>query len=404
METKHALSGLKVADFSWVIVGPVTTKYLAINGATVIKVESRKKVDMARTYIPMAKGVAGLERCAWFDAYATNKYSISLNLNHPKGRDVAKKLVAWSDVVVENFMPGTMKGWQLDYENLKRVKPDIIMLSNSMYGQTGPLAKVAGLGAMQQAAVGCTHIVGWPDRAPTGFSLPYTDYVSPWYAIMAIMAALEYRRKTGKGQHIDLSQAEAGVSFIAPAILDYTVNKHVAPPMGNRSDHAVPHGAFRCKGEDQWCVLAVSSDKEWRSFCNVLGNPEWCREPKFASFASRKHNEDELEKLVENHTAQHDARAMMWKLQRAGVPAGVVQNGKDLHEDEQLAHREHFVKLDHPEIGLHSYDAPPYRFSKTPAQIKRSPLFGEHNTYVYTELLGLSDSEFNELLSEGVFE
>ncbi len=297
-----------------------------------------------------------------------------------------------------------MEGWQLDYENLKKVKPDIIMVSNSMFGQTGPMAKVPGLGAMQQASSGHTYIVGWPDRAPTGFGLPYTDYISPWYGIMAILAALELRRKTGEGQHIDLSQTEAGVSFIAPAILDYTVNKQVAPPMGNRSAHAVPHGAFRCKGDDEWCVIAVSTDDEWHSFCKALGDPEWSRDPKFATFSSRKENEDELEKLVESYTIQHRAKEMMGKLQRAGVPAGVVQNGKDLHEDEQLAHREHFLRLDHPEIGVHAYDAPPYRFSKTPAQVNRSPLFGEHNAYVYSELLGISDEEFSELLSEGVFD
>jgi len=346
----------------------------------------------------------GIDRCGWFDMYATGKRSIGLNLKDARGRELVKKLAAWAGVVSDNFTPGTMERWGLGYEDLKRLKPDIIMIEMSMFGKGGPAAGQSGFGTMMQASAGYTSSVGWPDRPPTGSSIPYTDFVGCWYAIVAILGAIDYRKRTGKGQHIDLSQYETGVGFLSTALLEYTANGKVMKPMGNRSPHAAPHGVYRCLGEDRWCAIAVCTESEWRAFCRVLGSPDWSKGGKFASLARRKENEDELDGAVQSWTLTRTAEDVMASLQQAGVPAGVVATGRDLDQDPQLRHREHFKLLDHPEIGVHAYQDASWRLSRTPAEIERSPLFAEHNEYVYRNVLGLSESEFESLLADGVLE
>lgn len=401
----QGLNGLRILDFSWVIAGPETTRYLAFHGATVVKVESKNRLDIFRNYIPMAGGIPGVNRCGAFDAYNSDKYDIMLDLNKEKGVDVAKRLVAWADVVVENFMPGTMEKWGLGYNDLKKLKPAIIMVSFSMQGQTGPNSKVAGFGTELQSLVGYTSLIGWPDRPPSGTNSPYTDFVVPWYGITGIMAALDYRQRTGKGQHLDIGQLEAGASFLSGAILDYTVNNKVAGPTGNHSDYTAPHGAYRCKGDDKWCVIAIHNDSEWRSFCQAIEHPEWTKEPKFSTLLGRKKNEDELDKLVEEWTVIYTPEEVMEKMQKCGVASGIVATGQDIHSDPQIKHRGHFKVLDHKEIGLHSYETPSWRLSKTPGEIRMpSPCLGEHTEYVCREILGISDEEFIELFQDGVFE
>ncbi|MDY7032965.1 MAG: CoA transferase [Thermodesulfobacteriota bacterium] len=404
-EERGALHGLKVLDFSWVIAGPETTRYLAFHGATVVKVESKSRLDIFRAYIPMAEGIPGINRCGAFDAYNTDKYDITIDLNKQKGVSIIKRLVAWADVVVENFMPGTMEKWNLGYDDLKGIRNDIIMISFSMQGQTGPHSQVAGFGTELQSLVGYTNLMGWPDRPPSGTNSPYTDFVVPWYGITAIMAALDYRERTGKGQHLDIGQLEAGASFLSSAILDYTVNNTTATPRGNRSDYAAPHGAYRCKGDDRWCAIAVHNDDEWMGFCNAVGNLSWTTEPRFSTLSGRKKNEDELDKLTESWTLGHTHGEVMTKMQEWGVPSGIVATGQDIHSDLQLRHRAHFKLLDHPEMGKHSYESPSWRLSKTSGKIQRpSPCLGEHTEHVCREILGMSDEEFIELLQEGIFE
>lgn len=405
MAKRQALDGIKVADFSWVIAAPLATECLADHGATVVRIESQTRPEILRTYFIYAGDVPGINRCGAFAAFNSNKYGVTLNLNHPKGIEVAKKLVAWSDVVVENFTPGRMERWGLGYEELKTLKPDIIMLSLSMQGQTGPYASQPGFGATMQGKAGVTHFIGWPDRKPVGTPVPWTDFIAPSYAVIAVLGAVDYRRRTGKGQCIDLSQLEAGVSFFSQAILDYTANKRVQNRMGNRGSYAAPHGVYRCKGDDRWCAIAVFSDEEWDGFCGVLGNPQWTMESRFAILLGRKQNEDELDCLIENWTTNHPAEEVTVKMQAAGVPAGLVANGKDLDEDPQLKHRSCFVWLEHAEMGMTAYDVPPFRLSKTPAELRMpAPCLGQHNEYVYTKLLGIPDEEFVELLQDGVFD
>ncbi len=245
-------------------------------------------------------------------------------------------------------------------------------------------------------------MTGWPDRPPAGVPLAYPDYITPWYMVFATMAALDYRRRTGKGLYLDVSQLETSLQFLAPALLDYTVNGRIQTRNGNRSSVA-PHGAYQCKGEDRWCTIAVSTDRQWGAFRKVMGKPGWAMQTRFEAADGRLNHEAELDKYIEAWTRQYTAEEVMRLLQAAGVPAGVVQNGQDIMNDPQLEHRQHFRRLEHTEIGEHLCEMPPARFSDTPPEFGAPfPSLGEHNELVCSKILGLSDQEFSELIAEGV--
>jgi len=401
---KKPLEGIKVIDFGWNITIPLTAKILSDCGAEVVEVESVIRLDPLRTMGPFKDGVAGLNRCGNFNQWNTGKLGMTLNLAYPKGLEIARRLVARADIVLENFAGGVMKRMGLGYEELKKIKPDIIMLSSSMYGQTGPLATHPGTGHQLSALTGFNHIAGWPDREPPYLG-PYTDYPAPRFNALAILAALDYRRRTGRGQYLDMAQLETGIEFLAPVILDYTVNGRVANRMGNRSDQAAPQGAYRCLGEDRWCAISVTSDEEWQSFCRVISNPDLTNNPRFATLQARQENEAELNIIIEEWTATHLAEEVMTMLQAAGVAAGVLQTGEDLLEhDPQLKFRNFFWELEHPEVGTYRSARPSFLLSESPCELKRAPLMSEHNEYVLKELLGMSDEEVAELVIEGILE
>jgi len=402
---RQPLEGIKVADFTWVVTGPLITKHLADYGAEVIKIEGRSRSDIQRSTRPFKDDIPGENRSGQFNMDNTGKLSVALNLAHPEGIEVAKRFVAWADIVVENFAGGAMKRMGLGYEELKKVKPDIIMFSSSVQGQTGPYAAHSVYGWQLTPLSGLTQITGWPDREPLSPDGPYTDYPAPRFGAFAILAAIDYRRQTGKGQYIDLSQYETSEHCIAPLILDYTVNRRVANRMGNRSPYAAPHGAYRCRGGDRWCAIAVFTDEEWEIFVRVIGKPVWTKEPKFTTLLERKENEDELDKLVEAWTISYSPEEVMTKMQAAGIGAGVVATPEDLMEhDPQLRHRNYFRELGHPEVGKHRVRGPYFLLSKSPCEVRRAPLLGEHNEYVLKEIIGMSDDEIAELVIEGVVE
>lgn len=378
--------------------------YFADCGATVVRIETISHVDSLRIAQPFKDDIPGVNRSGLWANYNRNKYSITLNLNRPQGINVTKRLISWADVVVESFTPGTMKKWGLDYENLKRINPSIIMLSTCMQGQTGPHSRHPGYGFQMVALSGIAQVTGWPDREPLSL-YAYTDLIAPPLGVAALAAALDYRRRTGKGQYLDLSQYEASVHFIAPLALDYTVNGHVAERAGNSCPYAAPHGAYPCRGKDRWVVIAVFSDEEWKAFSRVIGNPEWTKNTKFSTLLNRRKNEDELDRLVGEWTRSFTAEEVMTMLQSEGVAAGVVQNAEDIQNDPQFKYRHHLQKLEHPEIGWHSCDSLPFQLSETPAELKTSaPCLGEHTHYVFTKMLNISDKEFVELDAAGAFE
>jgi benzylsuccinate CoA-transferase BbsF subunit len=407
MERGRVFEGLKIADFTWLGVGPIAIKFMANMGATVIHIESNARPDITRVSAPYKDWQPGINRSAFFAVYNDSKYGISLNLRMPQAQEVARRLVwEWADVVADAHLPGIMEKFGLDYETLRKEKPDLIHIATALQGKTGPYSTMPGHGMVGVSLCGFTHITGWPDREPTVPFGALTDYLTFPHMVTALIAALIHRRRTGKGQYIELSQLECSVQFLAPPIMDYMINGRILGRMGNRSTHAAPHAVYRCQGEgEKWCAIAVSTDEEWGDFCRVIGDPEWTKDPRFATLRGRKENEDELNELVQQWTVNRPPGEVMNLLQEAGVAAAVVESGEDLVADPQLNHRGTLVILEHPEIGPHIYQTPPYRFSKTPHELTMpAPCLGQHNEYILKEVLGMSDDEVADLLVAGALE
>ncbi|MFC2019472.1 CaiB/BaiF CoA transferase family protein [Chloroflexota bacterium] len=399
-----ALDGVNVLSFCWRLAGPMTNTILAAYGATVVKVETATRLDTQRDVSPFIGGEKSHDRATGFLFINSGKLGITLNLKHPKGMSVARRLIKWADVVIENFAGGAMERMGLGYEVLKGIKPDIIMLSSCLYGQTGPMATVPGYAEPLTAATGIPYLTGFPDQLPQFPGFGFTDPVAIRANALAVASALDYRERTGKGQYIDAAQLETTVPFLAPLLLDYQANNREAKRLGNRSDYAAPHGVYRCRGEDRWVAITVFSDQEWRDFCRAIGSPEWTRDPALDTASGRLENVDRLDDLVEGWTQGHTAREVTELLQGAGVAAGMASHAGDLDNDPQLKHRHFYWELEHPKIGAFSFSGMPVHMSKTPYEIKFAPGLGEHNEYVYTRLIGMSDEEFHQLLAEGTFE
>ena len=402
----QALQGIRVVEIGWLITVPIATKFLADHGAEVIKVEWKARPDEMRAAAPFKDKTPGVNRSGAYNLLNNGKLSITPNLNNPIGLDIVRRLIARADVVIDSFRPGTLARWGLDYKGLKEIKPDIIALSMTMQGQSGRFCRQPGLGTAFQSALGFTDIVGWPDREPSGTVIPYPDFITPWFVIIVIMSALDYRRRTGKGQYVDMSQLETSLHFLTPALLDYVANGRIQSRNGNHCPYASPHGVYRCRGEDSWCAIAVFNDEQWNALCQVIGKPELSKDERFATMLRRQQNEKELDSLIEGWTCNYPAREVMEQMQKAGVPAGVVQNAQDLLDhDPQLKHRNFFRILRHSEVGSYTGQAPPFILSKTPSEMKMgAPCLGEHNEYVCTRILGMTDEDFVEALQSGAFD
>ena len=401
----RALGDVKIADFTWVVAGPLCTRYLADYGAQVIRVETSRQIDSVRTLPPYRDNVPGLNRSGFFANYNSNKLGITINLRNPKSVEIVKRLILWADIVAESFNPGVMENLGLSYDKVKQIKPDIIMISLSSKGQMGPHCMLPAVGMHLAALSGFINITGWPDRDPSLLYGAYTDSIAGRFGAVSLLAALDHRCRTGKGQYIDLSQYEAGIQFLMPSVLDYSSSHRVLGRDGNRHPYAVPHGVYRCKGEDRWCAIAVFTEEEWLALRKVMGDPSWAGEVRFATLVDRKENEEELDRLVEQWTAGFRAEEVMNKLQGVGVSAGIVEIAEDLHHDPQLRARHHFWTLKHQEMGDSTYDSMGSVLSKSPAELVRAaPLLGQDNYHVCTQILGLSDQEFVEFMDQGVFE
>ncbi|MFC1885962.1 CaiB/BaiF CoA transferase family protein, partial [Thermodesulfobacteriota bacterium] len=399
---RQALDGVKVADFSWSIVGPLTARHLADHGAQVVRVESHSRPETNRMGGPYKDNISGVDRSSLFSLYNTSKLGMSLNMRKKRAREISRRLMLWADVVLESFTPGVMKKYGLDYDTIRQEKPDIIYVSTSCYGQYGPIAESPGYGQLATARCGITHTVGWPDLPSVAGSTPHTDFISPTFLAPTILSALDYKKRTGKGLYVDQSQVEAGVHFFAPPVMDYMANKRIMSRKGNHVAQAAPHNVYPCLGEDRWCAIAVFTEKEWHLFCKVIGAPRWTNETRFATLMKRKENEEELDRLIGEWTVRFSPDEVMKRMQDNGIAAGVVKTMKDLYEDPQLAHRGFWRYMDHPVLGVHAHQGPPFLLKGTPDRQFTSPCLGEHNEYVYRELLGYSDDEIVDLLIEGV--
>ena len=397
-----ALSGLKVLDFMWVIAGPLFTRMLADYGATVIKVESGERLDPVRGSAPLKDGEPGMETSALFASFNAGKLGVTIDPGHPAGREVILDLVRWADVVTESFSPKAMKSWNLDYSVLREVNPSLIMLSSCLMGQWGPRSMVPGYGNMASALAGFNDLTGWPDRAPAGPFLAYTDTISPRIMAASLLAALDHRRLTGEGQHIDVSQAEAAIHLLAPAILDYEANGRIWRRMGNRDLELCPHGVYPARGDDRWVAIACQSDAAWRSLCEVMGLDAVGKDPHLATSEGRRRRADELDNLVSDWTRSREERALESVLIAAGVAAHVVQNSAECEADPQLRDRGHFQAVSHPSVRKLVIEASRFRLARTPAGIGRAgPELGEHNYRVLEEILGYDAERIANVLASG---
>jgi benzylsuccinate CoA-transferase BbsF subunit len=391
MINQPILHNIRILDFTWVLAGPYATRLLADFGAEVLKVQ------------PLVPEADDRFARGYYNTWNRNKLGITLNLNKPQGVALAKKLVGICDAVVENFAPRVMANWGLDYAHLKKIKPDIIMLSMSTMGNSGPWRDYVGFGPTVQAFSGITYLTSYRGKPPIGLGYSYADHIAGLMATLALLGALEYRRKTGEGQYIDVSQVEAMSSLLCGAFLDYGISGKPPEPAGNRSSEAAPYGVYRCRGNDRWCAISVFSEEEWQGFKRALGNPSWAEAQKFATLSGRLENADELDRLVEGWTRGHTAEEVMALLQGQGVAAGVVQDASDLANDPHLRARDFFIELDHPELGRTISDTTPIKLSDTPAKYGRAaPITGQDNEYVYGKLLGMSEGELAKLRQQGI--
>ncbi len=399
------LEGVTVIDLAWVGVGPMTSRHLAWQGAEVIHIETSARLDVLRTNGPFPGHVFDINKSGMFTDNNCNKYGITLNLNLPQGQEVFKRLAARADVVVENFTPKATKKWGLTYSDLVKVRPDIIMISLTAHGQTGPYAMHPGAGFSMMGLTGIGNLTGWPDQTPNLIGMAWNDWIGPHFGAMAVIAALRERQRTGRGQYIDVSQYECGVYSLGPAMMDWAANRHLWERQGDRSPVAAPHSVYRCRGRERWVAIAVTNDRHWDAFCRALDGVDWTSDPRFATMRGRLKHVDELDRLVETWTSQLAPEQVMARLQAAGVPSGVVQSSQDCREDPQLNERGHFCVLDHPTIGKHAYSSPSFKLSATPHELyKAAPLLGADNEHVYRDILGLSEDEVIALAMEGVLE
>jgi benzylsuccinate CoA-transferase BbsF subunit len=382
MTNQPVLQNIRILDFSWALAGPYATRILADFGAEVIKVQ------------PLLPQEEDKFSRGYYNTWNRNKRGITLNLNKLEGIALAKKLVKISDAVVENFTPRVMANWGLGYNNLKKIKPDIIMLSLSTMGNTGPWRDYVGFGPTIQAFSGITYLTSFAGKPPLGLGTAYADHIAGLFGCLALLGALEYRRNTGEGQYVDLSQVEAMAGLLGGAILDYQLEGREV--VG--STEAAPHGVYRCQGDDRWCAIAVFTDEDWQAFKRALGNPPWAEDKRFSTFSGRLQNKARLDKLVQEWTIGHSAEEVMTLLQREGVAAGVVADASDLAQDPHLKERGFFVKLDKT-----ISDGVPVRLSHAPARYRRAaPRRGQDNDYVYGELLGIGEGELAGLRQNGI--
>jgi crotonobetainyl-CoA:carnitine CoA-transferase CaiB-like acyl-CoA transferase len=397
------LEGIRVADFFWLIAGPATSRILADWGADVIKIESESRIDTIRVVGVQPKDPGTINTCGVFADCNTNKRSLNINLNTPRGIELAKELIAECDVVTNNFTGDRMDRWGLGYEELRKVRPDLVMLTMPVMGTSGPYRRYGSYGNGVIAYAGMNASMGLPGRPPVGIAPLYSDFSAPYQAASAILAALHHRERTGEGQFIELAQVEGTINLLGSALLEASATGAAPELRGNRSLDAAPHNAFRCAGEDRWVAIAVSNDEQWRALCGVIDRPRLATDARFATLEARRSHEDELEAIVEDWTGDLDAWEAMHRLQQGGVPAAVVEDLEDLTTRDPALPGRHLVPV-RREGEPHTYTlhAQPARIDGATAPLTPPPHFGEHNEEILRGLLGYDEASHSELLAAGV--
>lgn len=423
---KLPLEGVRVASMTTIWTGPFAEMFLADWGAEVIRVESlqycplgtrgagprqpKYAVDFVKGHYSayLKEGYDEVNGRPWnrscmFNQHGRNKLCCTMDIMRAKGREMFKRLIQVSDIFIESNAPHVLETLDLGYDVLKRWNTKIIMLSLPAFGHSGPYKYYRSMGAQLDAYSGGTNVRGYVDRDVSSNSAVYhADEAAGMTAAFVAAMALHQRKRTGRGMFIDMAQAEATIPQFGEIIMDYTMNGRVQRTVGNRDPYGAIQGCYRCRGDDRWVCITIRTDEEWESFCRALGNPDWARDERLADGLSRWRNHDKLDKHIEDWTSQHDHFAVMYMLQREGVAAGPVEHPDDAYNDPQMLDRGFFEKIIHPECGTHLYPGLHYRMSKTPNRIRRpAPLLGEHNEYVYKQVIGVSDEEYAELEKEG---
>jgi crotonobetainyl-CoA:carnitine CoA-transferase CaiB-like acyl-CoA transferase len=428
---RAALDGVRIIDLTWLQVGPQATRILASFGAEVIRVEWRKRgaIDFLRYMEPFAPdhatadggriqgaarghGIRGdFDRGAYYNNTNPGKYGVTLNLNHPKGRDLLKRMVSGANAICENFSPGQMDKWGLGYEELRKVNPRIIYLQTTGFGKSGTYNNYVSYGPTAQAFSGLTYMSGLPEpHQPAGWGYSYLDHSPGYFGSILLMTALHRQRHTGRGGYIDMTQSETGLMLTGTALLEHQMTGRPTARHGNRMPYLAwaPHGAYRCAGDDDWIAISVQSDDQWRALAAEIGSPPWANDSRFATAGGRKAAEDELDQALSAFTITQDRYALMERLQARGIAAGVVQKASDRFDrDQQLQARGYFTDLPHSAIGTWPVEGFPARLSASPAEAggrthRAAPKLGEDNDFVYRQILGLSSAELAQLREEDV--
>lgn len=395
------LEGIRVADFTWVWAGPFCTLQLAHLGADVVRVESASRTCVTRLLPPWPEGQPGVNRSGYFNQYNQGKRSLTLNLKDPQGIAVARDLIRASDVVVENFASGVMERMGLGYERCRELREDVIMISLSGYGSSGPESEYVSYGPAQVPLSGFSSVTGYRGWRPMHIGISYGDPTAGLQGAVAVLAALLHRRRTGAGQYIDLSQWESTMALLPEAILTQTMTGATPDRDGNRDPSWAPHGVYRCAGEDRWVSIVVADDDEWRALAAVI-DPTLSDDPRFASADLRKRNEDELDERIGAWCSERSPEEVRDLLQKAGVAAFPPMTAKDLHDDAHLGSRDYFVELPHPEVGTRRHMGIPYKLSRSPLVVRRAaPCVGQDTDDVLRDVLGYDPERIAALRAAG---
>ncbi|MBM3943141.1 MAG: CoA transferase [SAR202 cluster bacterium] len=407
------LEGIRVLDSTYVFALPYAGGQLADLGAEVIKIEGPGRPDVTRT-----GGYAGTfpenewgedwwNRPSTFSLINRGKRSLTLDMTNPKGRDFFRQLVAVSDVVMENFTPRVMRGWELDYPNLRKIRPDIILVSNTGYGHgNGPYSSYPAQATTQEATHGHCWVTGYPGDAPSKAGASFVDFLSTWTAVFAIGAALRYRHQTGQGQWVDIGMYQTGVMFLSEYLMDAAVNGREGGRIGNQHPYRAPQGCYPAQGHDQWITLSVWDDAQWQALCRLMGRDDLAQDPRFATALARRRRHNELDELLRAWTAGFDKYDLMHRLQGAGIPAGPVLTGRDVHFDPHYQARGFLERVSYPperQMGTRIFMGRPYKLSETPLQIRSpAPAFGQDNGPLLQDLLGMDQASYQQLVQDGI--
>jgi len=395
------LRGIRIIDFGWIYAVPHATAWLGAMGADVVRIETSRTPDVIRRATG-TDGQVGFNRSGIFNSINFSRRSVVLDLAKPQGQEVARRLVKLADVVAENFTVGNMRKYGLAYEDLSKIKPDLIMLSGTPLGQDGPYARTVGWGPTTQAFAGLCHLTGYPGGGPSGIGGTWPDFAVGVAMVFFILAALHHRNRTGEGQYLDLSMAEMVTTMIPEAMLDYFMTGRDAGPIGNRDESMAPHGVYPVGGEDQWVAIAITTDDEFSALCEVLGVASLATDLRFARLADRLRNVEMLDSEVAARTRNFGREELVARLRERGLAAGPVYNTQDLVHDDVFANSKMLVKLKHGEVGERAIPVLPSRFSAIDPDYRGTPTIGEHTDEVLAGLLGIRPDEIAKLREDNV--